>query len=93
MKTGFSLCSFSHREKPVFITWEHRNENRFFPVWIKYTGKPLIWPCTGPVQDCSVLVTVFIFQFVIEQEVSKLWLVQLEKSYNTIQYPPQICSP
>jgi hypothetical protein len=37
-----------------------------------------------------VLVTVFIFHIVIEQEVSKLWLVQLE---NTIQYPPQICSP
>ena len=45
MKTGFSLCSISHREKPVFITWEHCNENRFFPVWEKYTGKP----CSGPV--------------------------------------------
>jgi hypothetical protein len=22
MKTGFFLCSFSYREKPVFITWE-----------------------------------------------------------------------
>ena len=22
MKTGFCLCTFSHREKPVFITWE-----------------------------------------------------------------------
>ena len=22
MKTGFSLCSISNREKPVFITWE-----------------------------------------------------------------------
>ena len=29
MKTGFSLCSFSYREKPVFITWEPCNENRF----------------------------------------------------------------
>jgi hypothetical protein len=41
MKTGFSLCSFSHREKPAFITWEPCNENRFFPVWKNYTGKTL----------------------------------------------------
>ena len=54
MKTGFSQCSFSHREKPVFITWEPCNENRFFPVWKNYTGKTLFWPCTGPVRDCSV---------------------------------------
>ena len=33
MKTGFSLCSISNREKPVFINWEPCNENRFFPVW------------------------------------------------------------
>ena len=53
MKTGFSLCSFSHRERPVFITWEPCNENRFFPVRKNYTGKSLFWPCTGPVRDCS----------------------------------------
>ena len=51
MKIVFSLCSFSHRGKPVFIT---ANENRFFPVWKNYTGKTLFWPCTGPVRDCSV---------------------------------------
>ena len=54
MKTGFSLCTFPNREKPVSITWEPCNENRFFPVWEKYTGKTLYWPCTGPVMDCSV---------------------------------------
>ena len=53
MKTGLSLCTFSHQEKPVFITWEPCNENRFFPVWEKYTGKTLFWLCTGPVRDCS----------------------------------------
>jgi hypothetical protein len=60
MKTGFSLCTFSHREKPVFITWEPCNENRFFPVWEKYTGKSPFWPFTGPVRDCSVM-TIHIF--------------------------------
>jgi hypothetical protein len=49
MKTGFSLCGISKGEKPVFINWEPCNENKFFPVW-----KTLFWPCTGPVQDCSV---------------------------------------
>ena len=53
MKTGNSLCTFPNREKPVSITWEPCNENRFFPVWEKYTGKSLFWPCTGPVRDCS----------------------------------------
>ena len=53
MKTGFSLCIFSHREKPVFITWETCNENRFFFCVGKYKGKTLFWPCTGPVRDCS----------------------------------------
>ena len=52
--TGISLCTFPRREKPVLITWEPCNENRFFPVWEKYTGKILFWPCTGPVRDCSV---------------------------------------
>ena len=56
MKTGFSLCSVSHREKPVFITWEPCIEDRLFPAWKYYTGKTLFWPCTGPVRDCSVLV-------------------------------------
>ena len=54
MKTGFSLCSISNREKPVFINWEPCNENKIFPVWKYYTGKTLFWPCTGPVRDCSV---------------------------------------
>ena len=58
MKTRFSLCTFSHMEKPVFITWENCNENRYFPVWGKYTGKTLFWPCTGPVQDCSDVKTI-----------------------------------
>ena len=53
MKTGFSLCTFPNREKPVFITGIPANVNRFFPVWEKYTGKTLFWPCTGPVRDCS----------------------------------------
>ena len=47
MKTGFSLCTFPNREKPVSITWEPCNENWFFPVWEKYRGKTLFWPCTG----------------------------------------------
>ena len=47
MKTVFSLCSISIREKPVFITWEPCNENRFFLVWKYYTGKTLFWPCKG----------------------------------------------
>ena len=55
MKTGFSLCTFSHREKPVFVDSVPCNENRFFPLWEKYTGKTLFWPCTGPVRDCSAL--------------------------------------
>ena len=31
------------------------NENRFFPVWEKYTGKTMFWPCTGTVRNCSAL--------------------------------------
>ena len=54
MKTGFSLCTFSHREKPpVFISWDPCNEHRVFPVGKEYTGKSLFWPCTDPVRDCS----------------------------------------
>ena len=53
MKTGFSLCSISNREKPVFITGIPANKNRIFPVWKYYTGKTLFWPCTGPVRECS----------------------------------------
>ena len=68
MRTGFSLCRFSNREKPVFITGFPANENRIFPVWKYYTGKTLSWPCTGPVRDCSVrcfqlkLISVFGFK-------------------------------
>ena len=54
MKTGFSLCTFPNREKPVFITGIPANVNRIFPVWEKYTGKTLFWSCTGPVRDCNV---------------------------------------
>ena len=54
MKTGFSLCSIFNRENPVLINWEPCNEYRFFPLWKYYTGKPLFWPCTGPLWDCSV---------------------------------------
>ena len=57
MRTGFSLCSISKREKPVFITGIPANENRFFPVWKYYTRKTLFWPCTGPLRDCSVTMT------------------------------------
>ena len=59
MKTGFSLCSISNSEKPVFITKEPCNENRFYAVW-----KTLFWPCTGLVRDCSeVKKTVSMFFF------------------------------
>jgi hypothetical protein len=63
MKTGFSLCSISNREKPVFIKWEPCNENRFFLVGKYYRGKTLFWPCTGPVRDCSVFKTTVYFGF------------------------------
>ena len=47
MKTGFSLCTFSHREKPVFITRFPGDGNR---CWEKYTGKTLFslqgWVCS-----------------------------------------------
>jgi hypothetical protein len=42
MKTGFSLCSFSHREKPVYINSVPCNENRFFPVWKNYRENPVL---------------------------------------------------
>jgi hypothetical protein len=43
MKTGFSLYSISHREKPVFISWDPCNENRFFPVGKKtYRENPVL---------------------------------------------------
>mgnify|MGYP006903695222 CR=1 FL=1 len=56
MKTGFSLCTFPNREKPVFIAGIPANVNRFFPVWEKYTGKSLFWPCTGSVRDCIAVI-------------------------------------
>ena len=40
MKTGFSLCTFSHREKPVFISWDPCNENRVFPAGKSTQEKP-----------------------------------------------------
>ena len=45
MKTGFSLCSFSHREKPGFINSVPCNENRFSLCGKTKQGKP----CSGPV--------------------------------------------
>ena len=54
MKTGFSLWSFSHREKPVFIAGVPCNENRFFSVWKNFAGKTLFSRCNDPVRDCSV---------------------------------------
>ena len=45
MKTGFSLCSFSHREKPVFITGIPANENSFSLCGNTTQGKP----CSDPV--------------------------------------------
>ena len=43
MKTGFSLCTFSHREKPVSISWN--------PCWEKVHREipvlALYWPCKG----------------------------------------------
>ena len=50
----FTVQYFLKEKKTVFINWEPCNENRFFPVWKYYTRKTLLWPCTGPVQDCSV---------------------------------------
>ena len=40
MKTGFSLCSISNRENPVFITGIPANGNRFFPVRKSIQRKP-----------------------------------------------------
>ena len=47
MKTGFSLCSISYREKPVFSTWDPCNENRNFPVGNTTQGKPCFHYCAG----------------------------------------------
>mgnify|MGYP007101769659 CR=1 FL=1 len=58
MKTGFSLCSFSHREIPVMKTgslqWEQGSPvmKTGFSLCGKTTqGKP----CNCPVRDCSAL--------------------------------------
>ena len=49
-RTGFSLCSFPHREKPVFISWDPCNENRVFSVRKTTQGKTLFslqgWVCS-----------------------------------------------
>ena len=37
---GFPCVVFPHREKPVFISWDPCNENRFFPVGNTTQGKP-----------------------------------------------------
>ena len=41
---------FFSQGKTSCVLWEPCNENRFFPVLEKYTGKTLFWPCTA---DCS----------------------------------------
>ena len=53
MKTWFSLCSFSHKEKTVFVTGIPANENRFFPCVGKLHKEALYWPCTG-LQRCEI---------------------------------------
>ena len=45
MKTGFFLCTFHNREKPVFITGIPANVNIFFLYGKSTQGKP----CSGPV--------------------------------------------
>ena len=72
MKTGFSLCTFPNREKPVFISCDPCNENRLFPVGKNYTGKSLFWPCTDPVRDCSEYVNVSFWLF--HKVIMGLWL-------------------
>ena len=37
---GFPCVVFPHREKPVFISWEPCNGNRFFPDGNTTQGKP-----------------------------------------------------
>ena len=37
---GFPCVVFSHREKPVFSSWDPCNENRIFPVGNTTQGKP-----------------------------------------------------
>ena len=37
---GFPCVLFPHREKPVYISWDPCNENRFFPVGKSTQGKP-----------------------------------------------------
>ena len=45
---------FPHREKPVFISWDPWNENRFFPVGNSTQGKPCSHYRDGfAVQQCN----------------------------------------
>ena len=37
---GFPCVLFPHREKPVYISWDPCNENRFFPVGKSTQGRP-----------------------------------------------------
>ena len=46
MRTGFSLCSISNRENPVFITGIPANENMEILHW-ENTVLALYWPCKG----------------------------------------------
>ena len=55
---GFPCVLFLTGKNLFSFTGIPANENRFFPVCEKYTGKTLFWPCTGPVRDCSVFFSV-----------------------------------
>ena len=71
MRTWFSLCSISIREKPIFITGIPANENMEILHW---PGKTLFWPCTGPVRDCSVKMTLFLCTILFAIHILDLFL-------------------
>ena len=64
VKIGFFLCSISHWEKPVLITWEPCLENRFFPTsqWKPYSGPVLalygiaVWLNIWSIQDLIIII-------------------------------------
>ena len=54
MKTGFSPCTFSHREKPPVYSGNPVMKTGFSLCWKSTQGKP----CSGPVLACSVIFVV-----------------------------------
>ena len=59
MKTGFSLCNFSHGENLFPSPGKPVSKTGFPCVGKVYRENPVLslyWPCTGPVRDCSVAV-------------------------------------